>query len=141
MGNNRTLKFNILFCILLLSANIINGNPTKDENITHGHSQEYFEGLKTEGNKVKTVVHIIAHSHDDVGWLKTLDHYFWGIHDNIQRANVFLILDSVITELELNPERKFTEVEMAFFMRLASLINSIDGGSIKLPKRKKLLRI
>jgi len=95
-------------------------------NVTHAHGEEYFTDKKQEaivkqglGEKAskQTIVHVIPHSHDDVGWLKTLDQYFWGIHDNIQRANVFLILDSTITELELNPERKFTYVEMAFFMR------------------------
>jgi len=59
----------------------------------------------------------MAHSHDDVGWLKTLDQYFWGIHDDVQRANVLLIIDSVVTELEQNKDRKYTEVEMAFFMK------------------------
>ena len=123
MGNNRILHFSILLCILILSADFIHANPTKDMNITHGHSQEYFDSKKADARNKgdqwgkKTKVHIIAHSHDDVGWLKTLDQYFWGIHDDIQRANVFLIIDSVISELEQNPERKFTEVEMAFFMK------------------------
>lgn len=101
------------------------GNPTWEKNTTHGHNAEYFEAKKLEAkqaanatsNSDPVIVHVIPHSHDDVGWLKTLDQYFWGIHDDVQRANVFLIIDSVITELEQNPERKFTYVEMAFFMR------------------------
>jgi hypothetical protein len=39
-------------------------------------------------------VHIIPHTHDDVGWVKTVDEYFAG-----QDPSVALILDSVITEL------------------------------------------
>ena len=29
------------------------------------------------------VVHVIAHSHDDVGWLKTVDEYYNGEKDYI----------------------------------------------------------
>ncbi len=29
-------------------------------------------------------VHLVAHSHDDVGWLKTVDQYFFGSQNNIQ---------------------------------------------------------
>ena len=42
---------------------------------------------------------MIHHSHDDVGWLKTVDEYYTGINDEIQRVQVELILDSVVDEL------------------------------------------
>lgn len=31
---------------------------------------------KTDPNKIN--VHLVPHSHDDVGWLKTVDQYFYG---------------------------------------------------------------
>ena len=31
----------------------------------------------------KLTVHWIHHTHDDVGWLKTVDEYFSGINNNI----------------------------------------------------------
>lgn len=67
--------------------------------------------------KAKLTVHIVPHTHDDVGWLKTVDEYYSGSNNSIQHAAVRNILDSVIRSLEINPERKFTYVEMAFFDR------------------------
>ncbi|KAF7254845.1 hypothetical protein EG68_08829 [Paragonimus skrjabini miyazakii] len=62
-------------------------------------------------------VHLIPHTHDDVGWLKTVDQYYYGSETHYQRAGVQYILDSVVQALAADPERKFTYVEMAFFMR------------------------
>ena len=62
-------------------------------------------------------VHIVPHTHDDVGWLKTVDQYFVGLHNEIQHAMVQFILDSVVQELSKNPERRFMYVEQAFFQR------------------------
>jgi len=69
------------------------------------------------GDPTKLNVHIVPHSHDDVGWLKTVDQYYYGARNNIQHAGVQYILDSVMHSLEENPERKFIYVEMAFFWR------------------------
>ena len=56
-------------------------------------------------------VHLISHSHDDVGWLKTVDQYFVGSkrtgweYDN-QKVGVADVLDSVTRSLTQNPNRK-----------------------------------
>ena len=60
-------------------------------------------------------VHLVPHSHDDTGWLKTVDQYYYGSANNIQDAGVGYIIDTVVTELSKNPERKFVFVEIAFF--------------------------
>jgi len=33
-------------------------------------------------------VHLICHSHDDVGWLKTVDQYYYGANNSIQHAGL-----------------------------------------------------
>ncbi|CAF3757591.1 unnamed protein product [Rotaria sordida] len=69
------------------------------------------------GDPNKLNVHIVPHTHDDVGWLKTVDQYYYGARENIQHAGVQYILDSVIHSLEENPDRRFIYVEIAFFWR------------------------
>ncbi|KAL2764393.1 lysosomal alpha-mannosidase isoform 2 precursor [Daubentonia madagascariensis] len=62
-------------------------------------------------------VHLVAHTHDDVGWLKTVDQYYYGTKRNFQHASVQYILDSVISALLADPTRRFIYVEIAFFSR------------------------
>lgn len=62
-------------------------------------------------------VHIVCHSHDDVGWLKTVDQYYIGKNRTIQHAGVQYIYDDVMRELEANPQRIFSFGEMGFMSR------------------------
>ncbi|KAK9948409.1 hypothetical protein M0R45_003985 [Rubus argutus] len=65
----------------------------------------------------KLNVHLVAHSHDDVGWLKTIDQYYVGSNNSIQGACIENTLDSVVASLVRDPNRKFVFAEMAFFQR------------------------
>ena len=60
-------------------------------------------------------VHLVPHTHDDVGWLKTVDEYYYGLNMTIQQACVRDILDSVVVALLEHPARTFTYVEQKFF--------------------------
>uniref|UniRef100_A0A672MN70 Lysosomal alpha-mannosidase n=1 Tax=Sinocyclocheilus grahami TaxID=75366 RepID=A0A672MN70_SINGR len=66
-------------------------------------------------------VHLVPHTHDDVGWLKTVDQYYYGGEDllmsDLKHAGVQYILDSVIDQLQKDPARRFIYVETAFFYR------------------------
>lgn len=66
---------------------------------------------------VRLNVHLVPHTHDDVGWLKTVDQYYYGLRSDIQKAGVQYILDSVVQSLVANKERKFIYVETAFFAK------------------------
>ena len=90
--------------------NIPNGiRPLKPTNIYN----TTFGGY----DKNKINVHLISHTHDDVGWLKTVDQYYSGAYNTYTQGTgtgVELILDSITLELSKNKDRKFIYVETAF---------------------------
>ena len=49
------------------------------------------------------------------GWLKNPTEYYYGLRNNIQRAQVKNVLSSVMLELDFDANRKFIVVEMFFF--------------------------
>ena len=51
------------------------------------------------------------------GWLKTQSQYFYGANNSIQHANVNSIISATVLALLENPDRRFIEVEQAFFQQ------------------------
>lgn len=70
---------------------------------------------KTTPSKIN--VHLIAHTHDDVGWLKTVDEYYYGTRKRYSPVGVQFILDSVIPQLLMDRSKRFIYVEMSFFSK------------------------
>ena len=87
---------------------------TSDMGQYHKH-EEIPAGVKDYKTGGPITVHVCPHSHDDVGWLKTVDQYFDASARNIQMTNVKVELTSIVEALWDHPERKFSEVEMKFF--------------------------
>ncbi|XP_072240719.1 lysosomal alpha-mannosidase [Leuresthes tenuis] len=86
-------------------------NQERKDSVTCGYQSCH----ETKPNMLN--VHLVPHTHDDVGWLKTVDQYFYGDRNDIQHAGVQYILDSVVDQLLKNPDRRFIYVETAFFHR------------------------
>lgn len=70
---------------------------------------------RTSNEKIN--VHVIAHSHDDVGWLKTVDQYYYGTNKRRSIVGVRHILNSVVPQLVMDPKKRFIYVEMSFFYK------------------------
>ncbi|KAE9549196.1 hypothetical protein FO519_007591 [Halicephalobus sp. NKZ332] len=93
-------------------------------------------------NDGKTVnLHIVAHTHDDMGWLKTADDYFSGYNPNQVNTAVMIIIDTVVESLKRDPNRKFCYAEVGFLTRwletrsqeeVQDLINLVNNGQLEL---------
>ncbi|XP_063371793.1 lysosomal alpha-mannosidase-like [Cydia amplana] len=104
--------------VLLLSVvGLVTTVPTPLDQITPRDGERCGYDSCTDAEPGVLNVHIVAHTHDDVGWLKTLDQYYYGSRNNIQKACVKCILNSVVKELWEDPKRKFIYVETAFFWK------------------------
>ncbi|ONM26653.1 putative alpha-mannosidase [Zea mays] len=79
----------------------------------------------------KLNVHVVPHTHDDVGWLKTVDQYYVGSNNSIQVRRVQNVLDSLIPALLKDENRKFIYVEQAFFQRWWRNQNDMIKDTVK----------
>jgi len=77
-----------------------------------------LRGSLIEVNASTTLnIHLIPHTHDDIGWLKTVDQYYYDSEKQITPMGVQYILDSVLPVLNLDPKKRFIYVEIGFFQR------------------------
>uniref|UniRef100_A0A665VZF2 Alpha-mannosidase n=1 Tax=Echeneis naucrates TaxID=173247 RepID=A0A665VZF2_ECHNA len=104
MRTSSTSLLYLLYFIRLLKIDFPAVEPSTTLPLSNGHT-----------NMLN--VHLVPHTHDDVGWLKTVDQYYYGDRNDIQHAGVQYILDSVVDQLLKNPDRRFIYVETAFFYR------------------------
>ncbi|XP_059643821.1 probable alpha-mannosidase At5g13980 [Cornus florida] len=96
----------ITLTLLIIFAGILSA---QSKYIVYNTSQGIVPG--------KLNVHLVPHTHDDVGWLKTVDQYYVGSNNTIQGACVQNVLDSLVPALLADKNRKFIYVEQAFFQR------------------------
>ncbi|XP_035227790.1 lysosomal alpha-mannosidase-like isoform X2 [Stegodyphus dumicola] len=104
------MKLILLLTAIIASATVVLSFPVQET------PRFGYESCPT-GEADKLNVHLVCHTHNDVGWLKTVDQYFYGANQSIQRAGVQYILDSVVQSLQHDPKKKFIYVETAFFSR------------------------
>lgn len=88
-----------------LAANL--ANVTFAQELLSQMEREKLEtGFKARNEHL--YVHLMPHSHDDVGWLKTVDEYFTGSSQDIQQGNVRNIIDTVVIELKNDKNKRYT---------------------------------
>lgn len=105
----------LLWCVVAAAAT---GTPA-DDWATRPASREYGAANGcTDGGKL--CVHLVPHSHDDVGWKLTAQQYFWGTKrlglevSDLVSVSVVNTLDAVVMSLGESADRRFTQVESYF---------------------------
>ncbi|XP_018575534.1 lysosomal alpha-mannosidase isoform X2 [Anoplophora glabripennis] len=98
--------------------------------VAYGKPTDYMEETECPGYNAchevfqdKINVHIVPHSHDDVGWLLTVDQYFY--------KKVQYIISSVVTYLQENPDRRFIQVETSYFYMWWNLQNDATKSQVR----------
>ena len=72
-------------------------------------------GDKLKPKSDKIYVHYFPHSHTDLGWVNTLDEYYYGVQIGHYNNKVKSIIGTSIDELEKYDYRTFTFAEIKFF--------------------------
>lgn len=115
---NTSVGANRLSASDLLEPKSKHNTSLGDINSAQSNTQQscgYNSCPQTDSSKLN--VHIIAHTHDDVGWLKTVDQYYYGTLKRYNQVGVQHILDSVVPQLVMDETKRFIYVEMSFFSK------------------------
>ena len=113
----------------------------EEEILKNGGSIPEIKLVQRKNQDKKLTVHLVPHSHDDMGWVKSMDQYFYGSDQDKDHSAVKHTLDTVIHELAKNETRKFTYVEMGFFSMWYNQQNSDVKNLVKELIQKKQLEI
>ena len=93
----------------------MHGTERADSDYMRKLVDDRYAAIATGENVEPLTIHLVPHTHDDIGWLKTIDGYYSGVDQDVAIANVSKILDTVIAQLLVDETKVFTYVEMKFF--------------------------
>jgi alpha-mannosidase len=116
-GDESLPKMSLLkLAVGVFLATIVVANPIRAADRHPPFATTAVKKLAADTDPQTLNVHVVPHTHDDVGWRKTVEQYFYGYNNSIDsRGTVTSILTTMVESLLQNPARTFTYVEMKYF--------------------------
>ena len=117
LTSRRRLALAALYGTLIATYIVLapTNNNTTRENSSSSSSTVIRKLAATDAPRVLNV-HVVPHTHDDVGWRKTVTQYYYGWNDTLDRRGaVREILSTVVQALTEHEARTFVYAETKFF--------------------------
>jgi hypothetical protein len=99
----------VVVVVAVVTAAVSPASSSSPTSSSSSSSSTSSSSSASSGSKGPLDVWLVPHSHDDVGWLLTVDEYY------VQQVR--WILDTVVPTLQADPRRRFTIVEVAYLRR------------------------
>ncbi|CDW79296.1 glycosyl hydrolases family 38 protein [Stylonychia lemnae] len=109
------LQILAISALLTFSSLTVKGNLFRNFGSQFEKIYKSKQGLTEDKGSNQFTVHIIPHTHDDVGWIKTVDEFYSGSRQRDYKAGVRVVIDGMIQELLRDSKKRFSYVEMKFF--------------------------
>ncbi|CDW71653.1 glycosyl hydrolases family 38 protein [Stylonychia lemnae] len=109
-------RYQLLQLSLVISG-LIQVSAFKTNFDFHGNNNHKNNDKKEDQkvNEEPIQVHLIGHTHNDLGWLKTVDQSFTGTNEKQARGSIQMILDTTIHHLIKDPSKRFCYCEIKYF--------------------------
>jgi len=128
MQNRHLMALTALYVTLLLTYGLMglipisgmppNNSSKRNHHKNHHNNNEMSVIRKLAASDAPNVlnIHVVPHTHDDVGWRKTVEQYYRGYNDTIDdRGAVHQIITTVVQALTEHESRTFVYAEIKFF--------------------------